>query len=58
MKRRLNEQKLTILLTTHCMEETQTLCGRVAMMNHGKIEEINSPAGFIRELGNYAVDET
>lgn len=56
--RKLNKQKLTILLTTHYMEEAQTLCGRVAMMNHGKIEEINSPAGFIRELGNYAVDET
>lgn len=55
--RKLNEQKLTILLTTHYMEEAQTLCGRVAMMNRGQIEEINSPAGFIQKLGNYAVDE-
>ena len=55
--RKLNEQNLTILLTTHYIEEAQTLCGRVAMMNHGKIEEINSPAGFIQELGSFAVDE-
>lgn len=55
--RKLNEQKLTILLTTHYMEEAQALCGRVAMMNRGQIEEINSPAGFIQKLGNYAVDE-
>lgn len=56
--RRLNEQKLTILLTTHYMEEAEILCGRVAMMNRGKIEEINSPGGFIQGLGNFAVDET
>jgi len=55
--RKLNEQKLTILLTTHYMEEAQTLCGRVAMMNRGQIEEINSPTGFIQKLGSYAVDE-
>lgn len=55
--RRLNGQGLTILLTTHYMEEAQNLCGRVAMMNCGKIEEIDSPAGFIRDLGAFAVDE-
>lgn len=56
--RRLNEQNLTILLTTHYMEEAQVLCKRVAMMNRGKIEEINTPAGFIRGLGSFAIDET
>lgn len=56
--RKLNEQKLTILLTTHYMEEAEALCGRVAMMDHGNIEEINSPAGFIQKLGSYALDET
>lgn len=55
--RKLNEQNLTILLTTHYIEEAETLCGRVAMMNRGKIEEINSPAAFIQELGSFAVDE-
>lgn len=56
--RKLNEQNLTILLTTHYMEEAQMLCSRVAMMNGGKIEEINTPAGFIQKLGEFAVDET
>lgn len=55
--RRLNEQNLTILLTTHYMEEAEALCERVAMMERGKIEEIDSPAGFIQKLGRYAVDE-
>lgn len=55
--RQLNEQKLTILLTTHYMEEAQSLCGRVALMNKGRLEEINTPSGLINELGAYAVDE-
>lgn len=55
--RRLNEKRLTILLTTHYIEEAQALCGRVAMMDHGRIEEIDTPSGFICRLGEYAVDE-
>lgn len=55
--RRLNEQKLTILLTTHYIEEAQSLCGRVALMNSGKLEEIDSPLGLIGNLGAYAVDK-
>lgn len=55
--RRLNEQSLTILLTTHYIEEAQSLCGRVALMNGGKLEEIDAPAGLIGKLGAYAVDE-
>lgn len=56
--RKLNEKNLTILLTTHYIEEAQMLCDRVAMMEKGKIQQINTPAGFIETLGSYAVDET
>lgn len=56
--RQLNERNLTILLTTHYMEEAESLCERVAMMNQGKIEEINTPKSFIQEMGSFAVDET
>lgn len=55
--RQLNEKNLTILLTTHYIEEAQNLCSRVALMNSGKLEEVNTPVGFIEELGAYAVDE-
>lgn len=54
--RQLNEQGLTILLTTHYIEEAQSLCDRVALMDGGKLEEIDSPAGLIEKLGAYAVD--
>lgn len=54
--RKLNGKNLTILLTTHYMEEAQNLCSRVALMDHGKLEEINTPSGLIDSLGGYAVD--
>ncbi len=55
--RKLNEQELTILLTTHYMEEAQSLCDRVGMMCQGKLEEVDTPANFINHLGAFAVDE-
>jgi len=35
--RSLNAQGLTVLLTTHDMEEADQLCERIAIMDHGKI---------------------
>jgi ABC-2 type transport system ATP-binding protein len=55
--RQLNEQGLTILLTTHYIEEAQSLCGRVALMNGGRLNEVDTPAHLIEQLGAYAVDE-
>ena len=55
--RQLNGKNLTILLTTHYMEEAQSLCNRVALMDHGKLEEINTPFGLIESLGKYTVDQ-
>lgn len=52
----LNEQNLTILLTTHYIEEAQSLCHRVALMDSGKLERIHTPVGLIEELGAYTVD--
>ena len=54
--RKLNEKQLTIMLTTHYMEEAQNLCNRVAFLNTGKLDEINKPANLIEQLGSYAVD--
>ena len=56
--RRLNGKNLTILLTTHYMEEAQTLCDRLALMNRGVLQEVATPQAFIDSLGAYAVDET
>jgi ABC-2 type transport system ATP-binding protein len=41
----------TVLLTTHFMEEAERLCDRVAIMDHGKIVALDTPAALIRGLG-------
>ncbi len=55
--RQLNEQGLTILLTTHYIEEAQALCHRVALMNSGRLNDVDTPTHLIEKLGAYAVDE-
>jgi ABC-2 type transport system ATP-binding protein len=42
--RSLNAQGLTVLLTTHDMEEADQLCERIAIMDHGKILVLDTPA--------------
>jgi ABC-2 type transport system ATP-binding protein len=41
----------TILLTTHFMEEAERLCDRVAILDHGRIVALDTPAALIRTLG-------
>lgn len=55
--RQLNEKGLTILLTTHYIEEAQALCDHVALMDGGKLEDLDTPENLICKLGAYAVDE-
>ena len=56
--RKLNERRMTIILTTHYMEEAQALCERVALVNRGKLQKLDTPEQLIRDLGAWAVDET
>jgi ABC-2 type transport system ATP-binding protein len=35
---------MTVLLTTHYMEEADALCDRVALMHHGELQAVGSPA--------------
>jgi ABC-2 type transport system ATP-binding protein len=41
----------TILLTTHYMEEADKLCDRVAIMDHGKILALDTPAALKKSIG-------
>ncbi len=41
----------TILLTTHYMEEAERLCDRVAILDHGRIVAMDSPAELVRKFG-------
>jgi len=49
--RELNGQGQTVLLTTHYMEEAEALCGRVAIMDHGKIIALDTPARLRQSVG-------
>ena len=41
----------TIILTTHYMDEAQRLCDRVAIMDHGRIIALGTPAQLIASVG-------
>ncbi|GLZ81686.1 ABC transporter ATP-binding protein [Actinorhabdospora filicis] len=48
--RAINETGRTVVLTTHYMDEAELLCDRVAIMDHGKILKIDTPAALVRGL--------
>jgi ABC-2 type transport system ATP-binding protein len=49
--RELNADGQTILLTTHYMEEADQLCDRVAIMDHGRILALDTPAALKATVG-------
>jgi len=55
--RDLGEQGRTILITTHYMDEAERLCGRVAVVDRGKVIAMGSPAELIASLGGEHVVE-
>ncbi|HEY4355790.1 MAG TPA: ABC transporter ATP-binding protein, partial [Acidobacteriaceae bacterium] len=48
---RLKQGGRTIVLTTHHMEEAERLCDRVAIIDHGRIIALGSPAELINSTG-------
>lgn len=45
-----NGKGITIILTTHYMEEAEILCDRVAIMDEGRIVALDTPKNLIRAL--------
>lgn len=48
--RGLNQSGRTVVLTTHYMDEAEALCDRVAIMDAGKLVDLDTPAQLIRSL--------
>src|SRR2546421_8004833 len=48
--------ELTVLLTTHYLEEAERLCDRVAIIHAGRIVALNTPAALLAELGRQLVE--
>ncbi|MDE3130004.1 MAG: ABC transporter ATP-binding protein [Acidobacteriota bacterium] len=47
----IRDQGLTVILVTHFMEEAEYLCDRVALLHHGRIRAIDTPASLGAGLG-------
>ena len=57
--REVNGRGVTVVLTTHYMEEAETLCSRLAIMDHGRILALDTPRNLINQLkASYAVKLT
>lgn len=54
---RLRERGKTVVLTTHYMDEAQTLCDQIAIMDQGRIIALDTPAGLVALLGASAAIE-
>ena len=48
--KQIRDEGITIVLTTHYMEEAELLCDRLAIMDTGKIITIDSPGNLIQQL--------
>lgn len=57
LKKIQNEWGLTILYTSHNMEEVEEICDRVIFINHGKIADDGTPAELIKKYGHKDLNE-
>ena len=48
--RSLSDAGRTVVLTTHYMDEAEALCDRVAIMDRGRVLQLDSPAALVRGL--------
>lgn len=54
--RRLAKENLTVLLTTHYIEEAEVLCRRVAILEKGKLISLDTPAALCQRIGLFVVE--
>lgn len=58
IKKIVREEKVTIILTTHYMEEADMLCDRIGFITNGKIIALDSPSKLKQEIGGDIVNIT
>ena len=54
--RELNRKGTTIFLTTHYMDEAESLCDRVAIIDHGRSVKMGTPIELCESIGKWAVE--
>ena len=55
--KKIQQEGVTIFLTTHYIEEAEFLADRVAFLDQGRIVALDTPAKLMAGLGNWAVDQ-
>lgn len=53
--RKLNQDGHTIVLTTHYLEEAETLCGRIAMLKAGKVVALDTTANLLQRFASHTL---
>ncbi len=56
MIKNLKDEGITIMLTTHYIEEAETLCDRVGILNRGKLIAIGKPEELKERIGRFVVE--
>ena len=49
--KQIRDQGKTVFLTTHYMEEAETLCDRVGIIDHGRLIALDTPRNLVKSLG-------
>jgi len=52
----LKTQGKTVLITTNYLEEANALCDRLAIIDHGKLVALDTPANLKRTFGDTVID--
>jgi ABC-2 type transport system ATP-binding protein len=50
------QEQVTVLLSTHYLEEAESVCDRVAIIDHGEIIALDSPARLVAGVGRHTLD--
>lgn len=53
--RKLNQDGHTIVLTTHYLEEAETLCGRIAMLKAGRVVALDSTQALLKQFATHSL---
>jgi ABC-2 type transport system ATP-binding protein len=53
--RKLNQDGHTIVLTTHYLEEAESLCGRIAMLKAGRVVALDTTANLLQRFATHTL---
>jgi ABC-2 type transport system ATP-binding protein len=54
--RRINQERATIFLTTHYIEEAEVLCHRVGIIDYGRLIALDIPEQLLKRTGRFVVE--